>query len=56
MFKKVTRDDFVKFFEKYKNSKEEQEDLIRVYEKCEGDMEMIMSEMISDDCIESEPR
>jgi len=56
MFKKVTKADFEKFFETYKESKEEREDLIRVYEKNEGDMEMIMAEMISDDCVESEPR
>ncbi len=56
MFKKVTKDDFDKFFENYKGSSEERDDLIKLYEKHEGDMEMIMAEMISDDCIESEPR
>lgn len=56
MFKKVTKDDINKFFEGYKESKEEREDLIKIYEKYEGDMEMIMIQMISDDCVESEPR
>lgn len=56
MFKKVTKNDIDDFFKSYKGSKEERDDLIRIYEKCSGDMESIMIEMISDDMAESEDR
>lgn len=56
MFKKVTKNDIDNFFKSYKNSKEERNDLIAIYEKCCGDMESIMIEMISDDMTESEDR
>lgn len=56
MFKKVTKNDIDSFFNGYKESKEEREDLIRIYEKCNGDMEDIMIEMISDDMVDNEAR
>lgn len=56
MFKKVSEKDINQFFETYIGSKEEREDLIRIYEKCDGDMAMIMEEMISNDCNGNEPR
>lgn len=56
MFKKVTKNDIDDFFKSYKGSKEERDDLIKIYEKCSGDMESIMIEMISDDMAESEDR
>lgn len=56
IFKKVTKDDFDNFFKGYKNSKEEKDDLIRIFEKYEGDMELIMEQMIADDVIENEIR
>jgi len=56
MFKKVTKNDIDNFFKSYKGSREERDDLIKIYEKCGGDMEAIMIEMISDDMTESEER
>lgn len=56
MFKKVTKDDINKFFETYKGSEEERTDLIRIYEKCNGNMDDIMIEMISDDMVDNEAR
>lgn len=56
IFKKVTKADFDNFFKGYKDSKEERDDLIRIFEKFEGDMEMVMEEMIADDVVENEIR
>lgn len=56
MFKKITKSDIDKFFEGYKDSKEEREDLIKLYEKHKGDMDKILIEMTSDDSIEGEQR
>lgn len=56
LFKKVTKNDIDSFFKGYKESKEEREDLIRIYEKCKGNMDDIMIEMISDDMVDNEVR
>lgn len=56
MFKKVTTEDVDKFFEKYKNSDEEKNDLLKFYKKHAGDMDLILEEMFSQDSLEDEPR
>lgn len=56
MFKKVTTEDVDKFFEKYKNSDEEKNDLLKLYNKHEGNMDLILEEMFSEDLLEDEPR
>jgi DnaJ family protein C protein 9 len=56
LFKKVTKEDVDKFFSDYKDSAEERADLLRLYEKHKGDMNLLMQEMISSDDLENEPR
>ncbi|CAF0850434.1 unnamed protein product [Brachionus calyciflorus] len=56
MFKKVTTDDVDKFFENYRNSDEERADLLKFFEKYQGDMDLILQEMFSSDSLEDEPR
>ena len=56
LFKKITKEDINNFYEKYRNSEEELNDLCKAYEKHKGDMDMIMQEMFSSDLIEDEPR
>ena len=53
---KITEDDIKQFFKNYKSSEEEKKDLFSIYEKCKGDMNVIMEQMISDDVVEDEPR
>ena len=55
-FFKLSTEDIKHFFDSYKSSEEEKADLFRIYEKCKGDMNLIMEEMFSDDVIEDEPR
>lgn len=56
MFKKVTTEDVENFFEKYRNSDEERSDLLKFYEKHQGDFDLIVQVMFSKDALEDEPR
>ena len=56
LFKKITKEDINSYFEKYRDSAEERVDLLRIYEKCQGDMDLILDEMISEDLMDNEPR
>lgn len=56
LFKKVTKADFEKFFADYRDSAEERVDLLRIYEKHEGDMGEILDEMFTSDRVADEPR
>lgn len=56
MFKKVTEEDIVNFFKEYKNSPQEREDLLNIYEKHKGNLTKIIEEMISEDSIVDEER
>ena len=56
LFKKITKEDINSYFEKYRDSNEERVDLLRIYEKCQGDMDLILEEMISEDLMDNEPR
>ena len=55
-FFKLSTDDIKHFFDKYKGSDEEKDDLFKLYEKSKGDMNLIMEGMFSSDVIEDEPR
>ncbi|GMT15286.1 hypothetical protein PFISCL1PPCAC_6583 [Pristionchus fissidentatus] len=48
-FKKVTKEDIDAFFETYKGSDEEKEDIVTAYEKCKGDLDLIVEHVPSDD-------
>lgn len=56
MFKKITVEDIVSYFNEYKNSQREREDLFRIYEKHKGDFNLIVQYMISEDMLEDEER
>ena len=56
LFKRVTAEDINGFFQTYKDSPKEKEDLIRIYIKYEGDMNLIMQDMFSSSAIEDESR
>ena len=56
LFKKVTKEDMVNFFDEYRNSDKEKSDLLAAYEKNKGDMDNILEEMFSENIIEDEPR
>ncbi|RNA07991.1 dnaJ -like protein [Brachionus plicatilis] len=56
MFKKVTTEDVDEFFEKYRTTDEEKNDLLKLYKKHEGNMDLILEEMFSQDSMEDEPR
>ena len=56
LFKKVTVEDIDDFFKTYKDSNNEKEDLKRAYNKHEGDMSLILEEMISSSVIKDEER
>lgn len=56
MFKKITKEDVDKFFQEYRNSDEERADLLTLYEKHKGDIDLISQEFFSQDLLEDEPR
>lgn len=56
MFKKITKSDVDKFFAEYRDSAEERADLLRLYEKHQGDLNLILEEIFSADLVEDEPR
>ena len=56
MFKKITKSDVDKFFAEYRDSTEERADLLRLYEKHQGDLNLILEEIFSADLGEDEPR
>ena len=56
MFKKITKSDVDKFFAEYRDSTEERADLLRLYEKHQGDLNLILEEIFSADLVEDEPR
>lgn len=47
LFPRVTYKQIDEFFKKYQGSEEELNDVARVYEKCKGDMDVIMETVIS---------
>ncbi|THD19731.1 DnaJ subfamily C member 9 [Fasciola hepatica] len=46
LFPRVTAKQIDQFFEKYRDSEEELDDVARVYEKCKGDMDVIMETVL----------
>ena len=55
-FSKISEDDIKQFFGSYKSSEEEKKDLLAIYEKSKGDMNLIMEQMFSENMLEDEPR
>ena len=56
LFSKISENDIKQFFGSYKSSEEEKKDLLAIYEKSKGDMNLIMEQMFSEDMLEDEPR
>jgi DnaJ family protein C protein 9 len=56
MFKKISKEDIDGFFKNYQNSGEERADLLGLYEKHKGDIDLILEEMFSEDIVQDEER
>lgn len=56
LFKKISKEDIDSFFQAYKDSAEERRDLLAIYEKHKGDMDLILDEVFSEDLLQDEER